>query len=145
MEVELEARAMACFMISRRTPLRGVVLAAMPRLLSPNPPDEKGEEERDGVGGRPRRESTWRMLQPPEVCSNRSGCRSSAQGREVLSTQGREMTDRPLEVEERRDLRPATSLRSRMGIRLCCCQATTTTPVRLLHCPVAMAVTGGRF
>ena len=51
----------------------------------------------------------------------------------------------PLEVEERRLLRAATSLRSRMGIRLCCCQATTTTPVRLLHCPVAMALIGGRF
>ena len=64
-------------MISRRTPLRGVVRAAMPRLLSPTAPEVKAEEERDGVGGRPRRERTWRILHPPEVCSNRSDCISS--------------------------------------------------------------------
>ena len=72
---------MACFMISLRTPLRGVVLAAMPRLLSPTGPEEKGAGQWEGTGGLPSRESTWRMLQPPEVCSNRSGCRSSARKR----------------------------------------------------------------
>ena len=51
----------------------------------------------------------------------------------------------PFAVPLSRAFRDATSLRSSTGTRLCRCQATTTTLVRLLHWPTAMVVTGGRF
>ena len=53
------AMDIACFMISRMTPLRGVVRADEGNpFFSP--------WEGDGSGGRPRRASVWSTLQPPE-------------------------------------------------------------------------------
>ena len=63
---------MACFMISRSIPERGVVLAATP-LFSPwalDDDDEPEEEEEDcGSWGLLRVARTWNTLQPPEHLS----------------------------------------------------------------------------